>query len=87
MVAAIGSTFSFATAVYVETIVFCITGTFSPVTMMWGSVVWAGPAAMTLFKIVVTPLIVALASLLALVAMRYDSRLMGHQRRANSASS
>jgi hypothetical protein len=54
--------------------VFCITGTFSSVTMMWGPVVWAVGTAMTLFKIVAMLDIVALASLLALVAMRCDFR-------------
>ena len=74
MVAAIGSAFFSASVVYAETIVFCITGTFSSVTMMWVLVVLVACTAMTLFKIVAMLVIVALASLLALVAMRYDSR-------------
>ena len=49
---------------------------------MWISVVWSARTAMTLFKIVAMPVIIALASLPALVALRYDARWLNHVRLA-----
>jgi arylsulfatase A-like enzyme len=83
MVAAIGAAFFFETIAYAETIVFFITGTFSSVTMMWVSVAWALRShttafftlpGITVFKISAMSVLVALASLVALIGMRNDSR-------------
>jgi arylsulfatase A-like enzyme len=84
---AIAAAFFVETIVYAETIVFFVTGTFSSLTMMWASVAWAVRShttafislpAMTIVKIASMFVFVALATVVALVGLRDNSRWLNN---------
>ena len=87
LLASIVGAFFVEAIVYAESIVFLITGAFSSVTMMWASVAWAVRShttalfslpAMTIVKIASMFVFVALATLVAWIGLRDNSRWLSN---------